>query len=274
MKKIICPTDFSAAANNAVEYAAKFAQHHHAALEIIHVQQISAMEPVLSGQNVIRNFTDTNELLDQMCRKVSSSFNISCSYSVEVTTRDLEKITAGKSEESNVMVIGTNGADEVFQYFFGTNSYHVSRKSTCPVVIVPEGTAFRIPRKIVFAWDYDRSCREAVLQLNAFAGSDDTEIILLHISRKKTPVSDEVFNALKNEMLSSAAEHTKIRFKQIYSAHTDDFPARVDEFFKDAEADMLAVTHYKRAFPTGIFHGTILRELSEVATYPLLVLHA
>jgi len=274
MEKVICPTDFSTAANNAIEYAAKFAQHHRASLEIMHLQQVSALEPVLSGREVIRQFEDASALMEKMSRKISSTFDISCSYSVEVSSRDLEKVMRGKSAEKNILIIGTNGTDELYQYFFGTNSYHVARKSKCPVLIVPEGAAFAIPRKIIFAWDYDQSCKDAFLQLKDFSGSDATEITFLHVSRKKTPVSDEVFRALKNEVLSCTGESKEIKFKRIYSAHADNFAMGIDEYFKDSKADLLSITHYKRRFPAAAFHGTILKALSETATYPLLILHS
>lgn len=273
MKKIICPTDLSPTANNAIEYAAKLAQKINAELEIFNVQVISAASPIASGIEVSENTATTAAILNKMQNEISRTFNISCKYNITTTTETLEKAIGKKATESNLIVMGTNGTDDLYQYIFGTNTYQVIRKSKCPLLIVPEGVNFKSIRKIVFAWDYSRDNKESFFQLKELLGIFNAEITFLHISKEKSPVSDDVFSALKEDVHSYLGEKENILFDRIYSEDMATFADRMDEYMDDSNADLLAVTYYDRGALNNLFHGTITKGLSEIAGYPLLVLH-
>src|ERR1044072_3541096 len=55
IKKIICPSDLSPAAQNAVAYAAKLCQLTGATLELIHSEPVSALERVFTVRRAMEN---------------------------------------------------------------------------------------------------------------------------------------------------------------------------------------------------------------------------
>ncbi len=273
IKKIICPTDFSSTANNAVEYAAKLAQKLNAELEILHVQLLSAANPISSGLEALESTVSTSEVLKKMCIDIKQTFNICCNHNIETTSKTLEKVIRGKSAENNLIVMGTNGIDDLYQYFFGTNTHHVIEKSKCPVLVVPEGVRYSAIKNIVFAWDYSRDSKAFLFQLKDILGIYDPKIIFLHLSKQKTVIGDDVFRAAKEDIRSYLGERENITFDRIYSEDTENFADRIDEYMDDSKADVLAITFYDRGALRNIFHGTITKGLSEIARYPLLVLH-
>lgn len=273
MKTILVPTDLSPTANNAIEYAAKLAQQLNAEIEIINIQSLSPIQPLISGIMAKEKVLETSKQLAEVCDDVSRTFNVPCNHSIETTIAPLEKIIGNKSGESNLIVMGTNGVDDVYQYIFGTNTHQVIRKSKCPVLVIPDGVSYGTVKKIVFAWDYKQDSIKSFLQLQDLLGMKEADLIFLHISKHHTSISDDVFRAYREEILSYPGKKDKITFDRIYSEDPDTFANRIDEYMKDSKADLLATTYYDRGALKNIFHGTITKELSELITYPLLVMH-
>jgi hypothetical protein len=272
MKQIICPTDFSTAANNAINYGAQLAKAAAAEFEIFHVQVLSDSHPIASGIMANQTASTTSDSLQKLCEGVSDDYNIHCDYALETTNKTLEKSIGAKAKEGNLVVMGTNGADDLFQYIFGTNTFQTIRKSKCPLLIIPENTNYKPIRRIVFAWDYNPDNKAAISQLTEIL-EPGAEIIFLHISKEKTAVSDELFKALQDEVCVLLGNKNNILFERIFSNDTDTFASRIDDFVTDGVADALAITFQDRGDLRNIFHGQIVKELSEIAAYPLLVLH-
>lgn len=273
MRTFLIPTDFSAAANNAVEYAAKLAQKAHAKIELANIKLPDPSEIVTEPENC-RYIRNTPEILDDMSSSIRDNFSIPCTFIAEKTEDTFQKAVAELSSEKDLIIMGTNGADDLYQYFFGTNTYQVIKKVTCPVLVVPEGSNYKAVKKIVFAWDYKPENKTALLQMCALLEVFHPEIILLHISRKNSEVSNEVFGAIKEEICSCSNENMNIRYDRIFCEDTENFTNKMVDYISDNNADLLAIAHYERGLIQQIFHGSILRKLTDTVNFPLLVLHA
>lgn len=272
MKKIICPTDFSPAAVNAIEYAVKLAQVLKTEIEILHVQILSTtnpMPPLMASQNILT----VSGKLQKICTEINQTFHVICNYKIEVTYSKLEKIINEKSAKNNLIVMGTNGTDNLFQFLFGTNTFHVIRKSKCPVLMIPEKVKYKEFKKIVFAWDYSRDNSASFIQLKEFLGTYSPEIVFLHVSKEKIEIGDEIFKAVKDDLVSHLGEEENLTYKQIYLESPDTIARKIDDFMADSKSDLLAVTFFDRGILENIFHGNIVKGLSESADYPLLALH-
>ena len=91
-------------------------------------------------------------------------------------------------------------------------------------------------------------------------GIYEPEINFLHISEHKSPISDDVFRALKEGIHSHLGEKENITFERIYSEYPETFAGKTDEYMNDSKADLLAITFYDRGASRNIFHGTITKE--------------
>ncbi len=272
MKKIICPTDFTSTANNAVEYAAKLAQKMGAELELFHAQLIYATDtvsPVIASQNMLK----LSETLKRTATEVSKTFNIICNSSVESSDEELEQAISDQSSEDTIIVMGTNGADDVFEFIFGTNSYHVIKKTKCPVLLIPEGVQYKEIKKMVFAWDYTKNNKLSFLQVKDFISAFSPEIVFLHVGQSNSTAHIDVFETLKSEMMSYLGDLEKVSFARIYLDTPETYSERIDNYIENSNSDLLAVTFYERGFFGNLFHGGIVKGLTEIAGYPLLALH-
>ena len=278
IKKIICPTDFSKSANNAAEYAAKLAQVFGAQLLFINVQRIVPVAAAVSmgegiGAATRENSRSAAERLKEMSEETNKMFNISTDYEVDITVEKLENIFSDIDENNALIVMGTNGVDTMGQSFWGTNSYHVIKKAQCPVIVVPENTAYGTIKKIVFAWDYTSKIKFSFLLLQDFMKAFHPKFVFIHVSKQPTEISKDVFRALRDEIICVFGEENDVTFEQLFS--DEDIPGTINEYMIKSQSDLLSITYYNRGFIIDIFHGTVARELSEIAErYPILVLHA
>lgn len=272
MRTILVPTDLSGVANNALEYAAKIALTINGKLLIANFKLANDVELVTEPQNC-RYIRTTTEILRDISESTQKTFSVPCSFIEKSTKQNLQKAIGKLSADTDLIVMGTNGTDDIYQYFFGTNTYQVIKKTECPVFVIPEAVSYKPIKKIVFAWDYTRDNKAAFLQMNSLLKGCPYEIVFLHISHQKTIISDDVFDALKEEVCSSFSENENIQFNRIFSEETENFSDKLHEFMENSNADLLAVTYYDRGIIPNLFHGNITRKLTEAATYPLLVLH-
>ena len=276
IKKIISPTDFSKSAVNAAEYAAKLAQVFAAELLFVNVQKILPVAAAVSlgegiGSNVRENAQIAAGSLKEMSIETNKMFNISTDYEVDITAKSIEKVFSSIKPENTMIVMGTNGADNISQYFFGTNTYHVIKKTNCPLLLVPENASFGTIKKVVFAWDYSSKNKFSFSLLNDFMNAFNPNFVFLHISKHHTEISHEVFMALRSEIESVLGENSEVEFEQLFS---ENIPESINSYMLKSQADILSINYYNRGLIPDIFHGTVVKELSETAEYPILVLHA
>lgn len=267
MNNILVTTDFSFAASNAIEYAAKFAQKTNRNLTIANFK---ISEPA-SEPTVCRYIRETPDILKEMSETIHKTYSIQCDYIVKRTNKSLEKTMETISSDLDLIVMGTNGADDLYQYFLGSNAYHVVKRSKCPVLVVPENVSFESIERIVFAWDYTVDSKIALSKLNELLKTNQAEITLLHISRHITPVSDELFEALKETVSTQLTDNKNIRFDKIFSKDPGNFSKKLLDYTEDLKANLLVTMYHERGIQN-IFHGAITRKLSETLNCPLLVL--
>ncbi|MCX6296535.1 MAG: universal stress protein [Bacteroidetes bacterium] len=276
IKKIICPTDFSKSANNASEYAAHLAKEIGADLLYVNVQQIIPVAAAVSlaegiGADERENFKMAGKKLKEICKETTETFKIKTDFEVDISTQSMTKIISTFGAENTLIVMGTNGADDMYQYFFGTNTFHVISKTSLPVLVIPENAIYKSIKKIVFAWDYNTKNTFSFSLLNNFVKDFNPEFIFLHVSKHHTEISEDVFRSLRSEVTNVLGKINNVEFEQIFS---DNIPGSINDYMKSSEANILSITFYNRGILRNMFHGTVAKELSETSHYPILVLHA
>ncbi len=122
MKKILCPTDFSEASLNAIGYAAKFAQQCDSELVLFNIQSIFSLPP---GELLTKDpptVEKARHTLEAQALEVTTAFNVSCYGEVQVSDDTLSSVISNRSEEFDLIIMGTNGPEDLYQFFFGKNT--------------------------------------------------------------------------------------------------------------------------------------------------------
>jgi nucleotide-binding universal stress UspA family protein len=278
INQITCPTDFGPAATNATEYAARLSQAFHSKMNLLHQTALPAFSPILISAELIENQMHKNAIeLNEICKAVSGSFHVPCTPMQNIGLFDELGVENLGAESNQLIVIGTNGADSISKYFFGSTSYHVVKNANCPVLVVPAGVPYARIHKIVFAINYDEKTKPLFIQLREFMRVFQPKITFLHVSEiylevgeKKEELGPDFFSILEADIIEEFGKENDFEFVHLYSK---DVPESIYSFMKSSGAELLAISVHNQGLLNRFFRHPIARELTETSNYPLLVFH-
>lgn len=271
MKKIICPTDFSEAGNNAIAFAAKLAQKAGFHLDLINVQSLYVQGPevALLGQEI--NTQMAYDRLEEISRETSRVFRVSCNARVTTSITGISKMIEREATGYALIVMGTHGADSAYDFLFGTHAYHVAKHAAMPVIVVPTGCAFANIGKAVFAYDYWRNNTLPHEQIGSVLTSLESQLVVLEVLEKSYSERAEFEMKEDQELIREAfGNQLSISFDSI---HTDHIADALDHYMKEKKADLLVLCTQHQSFIDRLFHKSVIKQMSRIATYPLMVIH-
>ncbi|MES2285498.1 MAG: universal stress protein [Bacteroidota bacterium] len=272
---IICPIDFTDSANNASEYAAMLAQVINAELMLFNVQQIHFETAVSLGEGIAsdtrNNSLKASNKLKQMSVEINKMYNIPTTYEVDITTKSLSKTIASAVTQNTLIVMGTNGPDNLKQFFYGTNTYKASKESESPLLIVPEDLSFEKYKNIFYPIIYDNIDRIALEQFHEFAKFFEAQITFLYLSREDNEKSQKAFIGIKEEIKNSLDGKLKYNVDITFTDNIDD---TIDDFILENQTDLVVMEERHRNILERLFlKKTLLATISAIAPYPIFVVH-
>ena len=244
MKAILCPTDFSKVSLNGLEYAAQMAKALQASLTLLYVRTSIWPEAIQLERDVNESNEDIRARLELFSSEVHKEFGIPCHFHFEPTTLTFEEAVAAFASNFDLIVIGTNGADNYYQYVFGSNSFHVVEKSKCPVLIIPKNYSFHPVNLMVYAYDPETNPIFLIEQLKKLAIPLGVSVKVLHIAKEAPP---EDVNR-KMEILQEAVEarEPKNISWSFHFQYADEVSWALHQYMQDHNGDMLALSFHHR----------------------------
>lgn len=269
MRNIICPIDFTPTSLNGMEYAANLAKALSGSLSLLYVRTSIWPEAIQLKREIEMSNEDILSRLKLFSGKIKEEFNVPCHFHLESTTFSFEEVVAAKSRDADLVVMGTNGADNYWQYVFGSNSFHVTEKSKCPVLIVPENFIFKPIRQVIYAYDPDTNPIFLIDQLKKLALPVGANITVLHIAEQKP--SHEVekkLESLKEAVVARAPRGIDWTYESKYA---NDVAFALNQSAEDFRADLLALSFHHRTLMEKLFEENTIKKISAIANYPVFV---
>jgi nucleotide-binding universal stress UspA family protein len=234
MKKILVPTDYSEAARNAADYAAKISQVLGRELVFFHAG-VAVAEPEFSSAAAGTGYSGQQYLAEE-------------SFDINSMRQMIEK------SHVNLLVMGTVG--ESVHKMFGSTTEMVLRHVKCPVIIVPPPYQYTPVRKIGFASDIAHLDEEAG-KVIAYARCFNAEIEIFHISSWSAEIAVPEKINIRNEieLLKRVHQYANISY------HIDEMPLdneneSITSFLAGKNVDLLAIYHNPNA-PLESFFATV-----------------
>lgn len=271
MKKILCPTDFSDAAHNAIAYAAKLAQVTHSELTLLNVQSEFDLTPadVLRGKAM--HIAGVTEHLEAQCREVTRAFKISCSADVESGARPLSSVIHDKAAGYDLIVMGSDGPDDLYQFFSGSNTYNALVKAEVPLLLVPAGYGYQDISQVVYAFDY---LRERDLPLKRFMPilrSLKCKLTILQVMEESySQEAEEELKELQHLIRNFYRYKPALKFDSIRSA---EIAQGINRYVLDQQPDALALCSAHRTMIGRLFHTSVIKHITAYSQYPVFVFH-
>lgn len=152
LKKILYPTDFSESSLEALPYAVAFARDSKAKLILMHVVNEKIFSEGLSLPRAIAPEALGQEMAEEASRRLKMLIpeRERAGLDVEMVILHgmpfLEIIRYAKTNDIDLIVIGTHGRSGVEHIIFGSTAEKVVRKAPCPVLSVkPAQREFVMP---------------------------------------------------------------------------------------------------------------------------------
>lgn len=266
MKRIIFPTDFSEAADKALDFAIEVCKRAELPMLLVNAYDLPYAQNVMSTSliDIMRENSETG--LKQVAGKVQAA-------GIVVETRSLmgnpirvvKEIT--KKDPEAAVIMGTKGASGIEEVLIGSNAASVLQSIDVPVLAIPFEAEFRNIDKIVYCTDFrsqknDRALRRLANTARLF----NAEIMILHIQQ---PGQAD----LASDQRHKFDHHLKDIKHSFHILSSDNLEQAIIDFAKEKDADMLALLTRKYGVIRGLFHSSLTNKMAFHSRVPLLALH-
>lgn len=277
MRKILFPTDFSETSNNAFVYALKFAENIEAEVITLHVYELPFIDmsytdvPVYQAEvyeslelNNFENFKDQIPLL----RKIAAAHNLQhIKISNVMLQGDLvtNVIQMVKEEFIDYVVMGTEGATGLKEFFVGSTTASVMTGTNAIVLGIPSESKYEPIKKIGFTTQFTIEDLDALKKLIALAKGFKAEIECLFVKNNSNIVNEVIIADWK-----VIFKGEKVTFHIIESNEVEE---TIIDFINLHKINLLAMLNHKRSFWESLFHTSLTKRMAWHLKVPLLALH-
>lgn len=271
MKKIFCPTDFSDTAHNAIAYAAKLTHAVNGELTLFNVQSLFELTPheVLVGRSLTNEVI--KEQLENQSREVSKAFKISCYSEVQPTSRSLSSVIAKKAGGYDLIVMGTNGPDDMYQFISGSNTYNVIRKTAMPLLMVPSDYGYTKIDLVVYAYDYLGEQELPLRQLTEWVKVLDSRLSVLQVLEDGHKDENELHEvALQRRIRKIYENEIPLNFDSILAS---DVAEGIYDYLLKNDVEVLALCSKRHSLFERLFKKSIIREITARPLCPVFIFH-
>ena len=275
MKTILVPTDFSANADNALNYAIELAKIENAKLILLHAFETNYESGAVSYNLIAEEKASleiqSNKRLQTIGYKIelSSKLKYEC-ISVEGFVIDVI-LNLIEEQEIDLVVMGTKGASGLSGVIFGSNTTKVIEKAKCPVIAVPEGAIYMGFGKITYATDYHENDIQCLKKVIEIAEPLNAQVNILHISIN--PHSEEIEReTMKTFMdeINHKITYSNLSFQLINGASIN---ASLEEYLESNATSLMVMSTHRRDFFDKIFGSSITKHIAYKIKTPLMVFH-
>ncbi len=269
MKKILVPTDFSEHAEYALKVAAQIAKKNNGEIVLLHMLELpnQNVDFVAGGGDIPEVMFFIKKAREKFEEVKSSSYlqGIPVTEAVQFERAFEGIIKASKSQNVDLVVMGSHGASGVQGFFVGSNTEKVVRTSDIPVFVVKRELDIKEINKFVFASDFKEEMRKPFEKAIAFAKGFGAKMDLLLINTPGHFMSTEESEKRMSSFLKGFDMPE-------YSMHVyNDYSVEkgVLSFAKRTDADLIGVGTHGR---TGISHylnGSIGEDIVNSAIRPV-----
>jgi nucleotide-binding universal stress UspA family protein len=270
MKKILVPTDFSPAAENAYAFASNVAQYLNGMVKLLHVYHPSFTE--IDGTV----YVDENEFEDRVRRLENFVEGVNQDWIGEVMSTPLTEgeVVEGfpaeeiieKSKEYDFLILSAQGENKGFKRIFGSVSTEIALNSNVPVIVVPEDYHYKTIKKIMYATDDYYTDSIVIPRLSQFAKYFGADLIAVHVETGKKKYSTEKLEPLANVAGMSGAFSVEI-------IEGDDVVESLRAFASENEVDLVAFGRRDRGFFYDLFHPSFTKKMAIITDIPLLIIN-
>lgn len=273
MKKIriLMPVDFSDASRIAARYGLMMLENIPADVVLLHMVEPYPLRMPGRGEALGQDERVAYDDLEKFKESISAYSTRDLSLTTKVAIGEqLHKVVSkvAAEEQTDLIVMGTEGASWLRKYLIGTHAGSVVRFSPCPVLTVPAKVRMQKAQHIVYATDMLDIERE-LNDLIAFARLFNAWIHVLHVFSTEKDL--EKFNS--SEWLARVKNNYGYKQITFCGSVDDEVVDGIEKCLKREHADMLAVFSHRKNYVERLLEDSVSLEEALRAELPLLTLY-
>jgi nucleotide-binding universal stress UspA family protein len=269
IKSILCLTDFSPVAHNGLEYAANLARLLAAKITLMHVRPTIWPEAAQLAREREQSNAEITDLLKRSSELVKENYQVPCTVQLVSTLETLEQAVASVSQNFDLVVMGTSGADDYYQFIFGSNSYRVLEGVRCPVLVVPLSYHFKKPIQVVYAYDPHTNPIFWVDTLIDFANSLEVSVSVYYVMKgERSAETERLLDVVKHAIL--ARSHKKVKW-QFDADFSNDVAWSIEKYVSKKQPDIVALSYHHRSIAESVFEKDTIKQAIMTFSCPVLV---
>ncbi|PHN06429.1 universal stress protein [Flavilitoribacter nigricans] len=276
MNKILFPTDFSDAAQQAFIYALHLADKFGAEITTLHayeMPQVSDMELTPS----LRNFYDNMDLYefesyrDAIPPLVDTARahgfdHIIMQHVLKQGDPESAILEVAVNDAIDLIVMGTTGARGLKEIFMGSTAGEVMENAPCPVLTIPEKSTFdgKIDQ-IAFTTTFSEEEQLTLHLLNKMFAPFKPHIHCLNVDLAHT----EAYTRKMETFAGIFSEYDNMEFHVLDGT---DINEELTKYMEANHVDLLAMVTHQRNFLQELFHYSKTKQMAYHADTPVLAL--
>lgn len=271
-RRILCPTDFSRNAQNAIDYAMELFKDKTCVFYILNTYDVASysMEITSTGdleasrKKSVGGLKITYELLAVDAKNHKFRTISECGNLIDTMRNIIDK------QDIDMVVMGTKGATNSRLKTYGSQTVLAMEEiRVCPVLAVPEKTIYKEIKEIVFPTNYRTTYKRREFQyLVDLAKISNASIKVVKVFNKDTDLdADQIIN---QNLLKDYFEELDYSFHSLYN---NDVHSAINEFIESRRSDMVAFINKKHSFFSMMLSRPLVKNLGYFGGIPVLALH-
>lgn len=270
MKRILVPTDFSKHAEYALKVAAQIAKKNDGEIFLIHMLELPT-----SGNDALSTYHEIPELMlfkDAAVNKLDAIMNadylsgIKISKIIQFELAFDGILKNGKTQNADLVVMGSHGAKGFQEMFIGSNTEKVVRHSDIPVLVIKKEEENFNVNKFVFASDFSDEAKKPFEQASAFAEKFGAKLHLVNINTPNNFKSTKVAQQIIDDFISEF-KNTNLSTHIYNDVNVE---KGILHFAKSIDADLIGMCTHGRKGLAHFFNGSISEDLVNHAKRPVI----
>lgn len=277
MKTIIVPVDFSAYSEYALETAAILAKKANAEILVVHMLELATVQAY--GKQTESDMIERGMYYIKMAeRKFDEFLDKDYLGSVPVTPiirhfkvfSELGEIAT--EYDADLIVMGSQGASGLKEFFVGSNTEKVVRHSHVPVLVVKNKPLNWSLNKVVFATDFTEAATPAFQRATRILEELGAYVELLYVNLPGDGfrTTDEMETAAEKFLMSADGSLDRLADVRYISDKTAE--NGILKYAHKVNADLIAITTHGRTGLSHLLEGSISEDLANKADLPILSL--
>jgi len=269
MQTFLVPVDFSAASNNALEYAAQLARIYNARLLLFHAYMlptpVSEVPYVMITADELQK--ENEKLIERDAREITQKYQVETDWQVRIGIASDEIKAITRETDIAFIIIGMKGAGG-FEKIIGSTTTNVLHKVKSPVLIIPHDAGYKTVTSIVYASDFSyQSSFHLFDPLLALLKQFKAALTILHVHLVHSSESPDLLMGKKD--IAGIFEGHSFSFVTI---ENNSVTQGINHYLGEYGSDLLVMVAHKHGFFERIFSKNHTGAMAYETHIPMLVL--